>query len=147
MGMTAFMERSYRIDSDGSTVVCDTSAERADVDALVDSVAWRRDELSRVGLLDADAVLAVRSLMSLDDLLNAGDSAAEFLLLTLTRPQARMLCEIAGAYVAERDVESYQPPEERGRIARLRALAGPLMDTCCELAAAEDEVRERLLTV
>ena len=53
-----------------------------------------------------------------------------------------MLCELAASYVAERDVESYQPLEERERIVLLRALAGPLMDCCCEFAAAQDEARE-----
>ena len=52
-----------------------------------------------------------------------------------------MLCELAASYVAERDVESYQPLEERERIALLRALGGPLMDCCCEFAAAQEEAR------
>jgi hypothetical protein len=143
--MSAFMDRSYRIAADGRTVVCDAVAGRADIDVLGEALAWRRDELSRTGMQDADAVLALRALMTLDDLLGA--AAGEEAILTLTRPQALMLCEIAGSYVTGRDVESYQSPEERDRIARLRALAGPLMDTCCELAAAEDEARERLLTV
>ena len=67
--------------------------------------------------------------------------------MTLKRDQARLLCQITGAYVTDRDVDSYQPPEERDRIARLRALAGPLMDLCCEFAAAESEAREQLLSV
>jgi hypothetical protein len=139
------MDRSYRIAADGRTVVCDAVAGRTDIDVLGEAMAWRRGQLSRIGMQDADAVLALRALMTLDDLLGAagGDEA----ILTLPRDQAVMLCDIAGSYVTERDVESYQSPEERDRIARLRALAGPLMDTCCELAAAEDEVRERLLTV
>lgn len=139
------MDRSHRIAADGRTVVCDAVAGRADIDVLGEAIARRRDELSRIGMDDADAVLALRALMTLDDLLGAagGDEA----IVTLTREQALMLCEITGSYVSERDVESYQSPEERGRIARLRALAGPLMDTCCDLAAAEVEARERLLTV
>jgi hypothetical protein len=143
--MNAFMDRSYRIAADGRTVVCDVAVGRAAIDALAEAMAWRRDELSRVGMQDAEAVLALRALMTLDDLLGAagGDEA----ILTLTRQQTLMLCEIAGSYVTVRDVESYQSPEERDRIALLRALAGPLMDTCCEFAAAEDEARERLLTV
>jgi hypothetical protein len=79
--------------------------------------------------------------MTLDDLLAAtavfGDEAP----MTLTREQARMLCELAAAYVTERDVESYQPLEERERIAILRALGGSLMDVCCEFTAAQDEAR------
>jgi hypothetical protein len=61
--------------------------------------------------------------------------------MTLVREQAQMLCELAASYVTERDVESYQPVEERERIALLRTLGGPLMDCCCEFAAAQEEVR------
>lgn len=145
--MTAFMERSYRIGPDGRTVLCDALASAADVEVMRAALAWRRDEISRTGLEDATAVLELRALMTLDDLLAAEAELGPEAWLSLTREQALILCEVAGAYVTDRDVDSYQAPEERERIATLRALAGPLMDTCCELAAAEVEARERLLTV
>jgi hypothetical protein len=135
------MERSYRIGRDGLTVVCDAIAARGEVDALRDALAWRRDGLARVEHDAADDVLALRAWMTLDDLLFAtavfGDEAP----LTLTREQAQMLCELAASYVAQRDVESYQPLQERERIAILRSLGGPLMDCCCEFALAQDEAR------
>jgi hypothetical protein len=127
--------------------VCDTIVGRRDIDALGDALAWRRDELSRVELDDADSVLALRGLMVLDDMLAATSGHQDEAPLTVNRGQVRMLCEIAGAYVTERDVEGYQAPEERDRIERLRGLAGPLMDCCSELAAAQDEVRERAISV
>jgi hypothetical protein len=147
MGMTSFMQRSYRIAADGHSVVCDTIADRPDVDALRDAIAWRRDALSRAELQDADTVMALRALMVLDDMLESTRAYEELVPLTFTREQACMLCEISGAYVSERDVESYQPPEERDRIERLRAFAGPIMDCCSELAAAQDEARKRPLPV
>ena len=135
------MERSYRIGRDGITVVCDVTAVRGEIDALRDALAWRRDGLSRVDHDDADSVVALRAWMTLDDLLEStavfGDEAP----ITLTREQGLMLCELTTAYVAARDVESYQPVEERDRIALLRTLLGPLMDTCCEFAAAQEEAR------
>jgi hypothetical protein len=143
--MRALMERSYRIAADGRTVLCDAVASRPEIDVLGAAMAWRRHELSRIGMQEVDDVLALRALMTLEDLLGA--AGGDLAILTLTRDQALMLCDAAGSYVTERDLDSYQSPEERDRIARLRALAGPLMDTCCELAAAEVEVRERLLTV
>jgi hypothetical protein len=142
--MSAFMDRSYRIASDGRTVVCDAIAGRTDIDVLGEAIALRRDELAR-SEMDVDAVLALRALMTLDDLLGA--ALGEQAVLTLSREQALTLTEIAGTYVTARDVESYQSPEERDRIARLRSLAGPLMDMCCELATADEQARERLLTV
>jgi hypothetical protein len=139
--MSSLMERNYRIGRDGITVVCDVLALRGEIDALRDALAWRRDTLSRVAHDDADSVVALRSWMTLDDLLGAtavfGDEAP----FTLIREQALMLCELSTAYVAERDVESYQPLEERERIALLRTLCGPLMDACCEFAAAQEEAR------
>jgi len=137
--MSFLMERSYRIGRDDITVVCDATARRGEIDALRDGLAWRRDQLSRVDHDAADDVLALRAWMALDDLLAAtavfGDEAP----MTLTREQARMLCELAASYITQRDVESYQPLEERERIAILRALSGPLMDCCCEFAAAQGE--------
>jgi hypothetical protein len=137
------MERSYRIGRDGTTVVCDATLAREEVDSLRDALAWRRDRLSRVDHDAAADVLALRAWMTLDDMLAStavfGDEAP----MTLIRDDAQKLCELAASYVAERDVESYQPLEERERIALLRTLGGPLMDCCGECAAAQEEVRAR----
>lgn len=145
--MTAFMDRSYRIAPAERSVVCDAVVDRDDNAALAEALAWRREQVGREGLEDADAVIELRALMTLDDMLGAVVDRGPDATLTLKRDQARLLCQITGAYVTDRDVDSYQPPEERDRIARLRALAGPLMDLCCEFAAAESEARERLLSV
>jgi hypothetical protein len=120
--MSTLMERSYRIARDGKTVVCDTLALRGEIDVLRDALGWKRDRLALLDHDDADAVLVLRSWMTLDDMLAATD-------------------------VTERDVESYQPLEERDRIALLRELGGPLMDCCCEFVAAQAEVREPPLPV
>jgi hypothetical protein len=135
------MERSYRIGRDGITVVCDASAVRGEIDAFRDALAWRRDQLARVDHDATDDVLALRAWMTLDDMLAATEVFGDEAPLTVTREQAQMLCELAASYVTERDVESYQPVEERDRIAILRALGGPLMDCCCEFAAAQEEAR------
>jgi hypothetical protein len=145
--MTSIVERSYRIGPDGRSPVCDTIAARADIDALRDALAWRRNELARLELQDADTVLRLRALMTLDDMFDATSAYDEHAPLTLTRDNVRLLCEIGGAYITERDVEGYQPPEERERIGRLRDLAGRLMDCCSELARAQEQLRERELTV
>lgn len=141
------MNRSYRIGRDGSTVVCDAIAIRGEIDALRDALAWRRDRLARADYDDAAAVLELRAWIGLDDLLAATSVFGDEAPLTLTREQSLMLCELATTYVAERDVESYQPAEERERLALLRALCGPLMDCCCEFAVAYDQVRETPLPV
>ncbi len=123
------------------TVVCDATFARAEIDVLRAALAWKRERLARADYDAADAVLALRAWIGLDDLLMSTSVFGDEAPLTLTREQALMLCEVAASYVTERDVESYQPPEERERIADLRELSGPLMDCCCEFAAAQDEVR------
>lgn len=135
------MNRSYRIGRDAISVVCDATFARAEIDVLREALAWKRESLARADYDAADAVLALRAWISLDDLLTSTSVFGEEAPLTLTSEQALMLCEVAASYVTERDVESYQPPEERKRIADLRELSGPLMDCCCEFAAAQDEVR------
>jgi|GEM_PF-1368949 len=147
MGITSFMERSYRIGPDGRIVVCDTIADRPDVDALRDALAWRRNTLARAEMQETDAVLALRALMVLDDMLESTRLYEEHVPLTINRQQVGMLCEIAGAYLSVRDVDAYQAPEERLRIERLRGFAGPLMDCCSEMAVAEGQARDRALPV
>jgi len=147
MGISAFMDRSYRIAPDGRSVVCYAVLGLEENESLSEALAWRRDEIGRNGLEQASAVIELRALMTLDDMLSAERQVGPEATLTLTREQARLLCQISGAYVTERDTDSYQPPEERDRIARLRGLAGPLMDLCCEFAAADEEAREHLVSV
>lgn len=147
MGTSTLMNRSYRIGRDGTSVVCDLVASRDEVDVLREALGWKRDRLARVDYDAAEDVLALRSWITLDDLLVStavfGDEAP----MTWTHEQARMLCELACTYVVERDVDSYQPPEERERIAGLRALSGTLMDCCSEFATAQQQVREPPLAV
>jgi hypothetical protein len=145
--MSAFMDRSYRIAPDGRSVVCYAVVGVEDNESLSEALAWRREEVGRHGLEQAAAVIELRALMTLDDMLAGEREIGPEATLTITRDQAGMLAQIAGAYVTERDTDSYQPPEERDRIARLRAMAGPLMDLCCEFSAAEDEAREHLVSV
>jgi len=145
MPLTSFTDRSYRVAARERTVVCDSVATRDDLDALREAIAWRRNAHALGDLVDAASVLALRDLIALDDLLFERTAVESEALVTVDRRQARSLCEIAGAYVAARDVESFQAPEERERIARLRTLSGALMDTCCELAAAEQEAVEKEL--
>ncbi|MEA2190082.1 MAG: hypothetical protein QOI73_203 [Solirubrobacteraceae bacterium] len=143
MGTSNLMNRSYRIGRDGRTVVCDATAVRGEIDVLREALAWKRESLARVDYDDAAGVLTLRGWITLDDLLASTSVFGDEAPLTIVREQALMLCELAVSYVAERDVESYQPPEERDRIAALRLLTGPLMDCCCEFAAAQDEVALR----
>ena len=50
--------------------------------------------------------------------------------LILTEGELRGTREALCLYVAERDIDSYQPPEERERLAELHAMSDPLGDFC-----------------
>lgn len=132
-------ERSYRMAEGGGAVLCDIVAAGEELAAVRAALAWHRDRISREAFEDADEALAVAGLVALDDRLLAASASGPRAVLTVGREDALSLCEIVAAYASDRDVESYQPPEERERIGLLRALAGPLMDCCSELAAAERE--------
>ncbi|HEX4110629.1 MAG TPA: hypothetical protein VHX88_21045 [Solirubrobacteraceae bacterium] len=144
--MDGLRDRRYRVADSAGSVVSDVVAQRDELEALCAAIAWRRERLAATPLDDADAVLAVRALASLDERLADTIAAGPPTPLTIDREQALLLTEIAGAYVGERDFDGYAPPEERERIALLTALTGPLMDTCCELAAAADEARAASLS-
>jgi hypothetical protein len=53
----------------------------------------------------------------------------------------RVLIEAASSYLMERNVDSYQPPEERDRLATLQALVDPLFDLVAELDRADEVLR------
>lgn len=142
---TTFTDRSYRVSDTGGGIVCDTPSTRADLESLRDALAWRRNTLSLTALDQADAVIALQAVIALDDRLLAAAELGDDGRLTLTRQDTCSLCELAGAYIAERDVDGFQPLKERDRIARLRTLSGRLMDACAEFTAAEAEAREKSL--
>ena len=126
MGTSNLMNRSYRIGRDGTTVVCDATAVRGEIDVLREALAWKRDHARRASTTTTPTTCSCCAAgCTLDDLLAATSVFGDEAPLTLIREQAQMLCELAVSYVAERDVESYQPPEERDRIATLRALERP----------------------
>lgn len=145
MDTLAFTDRSFRVAPEGQTVVCDTFAARADLDALRDALAWRRARLQAATFDDAAEVLVLRDLVALDDHLADAAATGSPAPLTVSAERARLLCELAGSYVAARDVDGHRPLEERNRIARLRELSGRLMDACSDLAGAEAEARARAL--
>ena len=93
------MDRNYRIAPGEHSVVCDAVVDREDNAALGDALGWRREQIARQGLEEASAVLELRALMTLDDLLSVKRESGPDATLTLKREQAQLLCQIAGAYV------------------------------------------------
>ena len=76
--------------------------------------------------------LSLRSLATLSDRLGTLVGSGLGGRVTLSEPELRGLREALCLYVAERDTDSYQPPEERERLGELRALSEPLGDFLAE---------------
>lgn len=80
--------------------------------------------------------LSLRSLTEASDRLASLATAGLGGRLMLSEHELRSLREALCLYVAERDTESYQPPEERDRLTELRALSEPLGDLLVQIRSA-----------
>jgi hypothetical protein len=107
--------------------------------ALADALSWHVTRSFQVGGLDeADAVLELRAAGALADRLDDHRGVEGRAPVRLNAEHVRLLIGAASAYVMERDVESYQPPEERERIAQLSGLIDPLFDLVADLDRADE---------
>jgi hypothetical protein len=106
-------------------------------DALADALSWQVTRLFQAEGLETEKVLELRAAGGLADAIDRHRGAEGRAELRLNADHARMLIEAASGYRSERDVESYQPPEERSRIAVLGELIDPLFDLVAELDRAD----------
>jgi hypothetical protein len=58
---------------------------------------------------------------------------------------ASALVHAAAAYLDERDMDGYQSPEKRDRLAALRVLLEPMIDLVCDLRRTERKLADRLV--
>ena len=106
--------------------------------ALADAVSWHLQRGSGPAVEDADKVLEMRAAGALADRLDEHRGVEGRALIRVSADQVRTLIEAASSYLMERDTESYQPPEERARIAKLSELVDPLFDLVAELDRADE---------
>ena len=106
-------------------------------DALADALSWQVTRLFQVEGLETERVLELRTAGALADAIDANRGVEERAPLRVNADHARLLIEAVSAYRSERDVESYQPPEERARIAVMGDLIDPLFDLVAELDRAD----------
>jgi hypothetical protein len=118
----------------------------AQATAVQDALVYYRRVRFAGQALDADMVGQLRALDGLSEQAHRrGDPTihGEF---RVGAADALKLSEAAALYVADRDVESYQSPQERDRIALLSQLSEPLRQVAVDLRAAEvqlaDQARE-----
>lgn len=109
--------------------------------ALADALSWHISRRFQADELDAEAVLELRQAGMLADRLDEHRGIEGMSPVRLNADQVRLLIEAAWAYIAERDIETYQPPEERDRLALLAALTDPLFDLLGDLDRADEVLR------
>ena len=120
-----------------------------DVDArhvtpLADALSAAVGRFSAIELTSTEDVLRLARVRDLHDQFAVAAGARIGVRGRFTFALAQALTEAASAYIAERDVESYQSPEERERIAVLRELTGPLFDLTADCHRAADELQARI---
>jgi hypothetical protein len=129
-------EDLHLVAEDGRAIaVFNASAER--LAALADALSWLVTRRFQTEELDVDHVLAWRAAGALADRLDQFRGVEGLAPVRLTAEQVRLLIEASWAYIADRDVESYQPPEERARIEELTGMSDPLFDLVAELDRAD----------
>jgi hypothetical protein len=122
---------------DGRAVAAFT-ADEALRGALADALSWHVQRRFQTGALEADKVLQLRQAGALADNLDRFRGEEGRAPVRVNADQVRMIIEASSAYRSERDVDEYQPPEERDRLAVLAALIDPLFDLLADLDRADE---------
>jgi hypothetical protein len=109
--------------------------------ALADALSWQLNRRFQAGTLETDDVLALRASGELADRLDQFRGVEGNAPVRLSADQVRILIEASWSYIAERDAETYQPPEERARIAELTGLSDGLFELVADLDRADEVLR------
>ena len=109
--------------------------------ALADAISWHVTRRFQAEALEAEKVIELRAAGALADRIDQHRDVEAKGPIRVNGDEVRLLIEAVVAYFSERDTESYQPPEERARIAELSALLDPLFDLVLELDRADEVLR------
>src|SRR3954454_7266805 len=103
---------------DGRAVAVFT-AEAGLRDALADALSWHVNRRFQTDALEAEKVIELRGAGALADRLDEFRGVEGRAPVRLNGDTVRMIMGAGSAYRSERDVDSYQSPEERERLAVL----------------------------
>jgi hypothetical protein len=110
--------------------------------ALADALSWLVTRRFQAESLDeADRAIELRAAGALADRIDEYRGVDAKAPVRVNADEVRLLIEAVVAYVSERDTDSYQPPEERARLAELSGLLDPLFDLALELDRADEVLR------
>jgi hypothetical protein len=127
----------HLVAEDGRAIAVFT-AEAGRRGALADALSWQVSRRFQVDSLEAEKVLELRAAGALADRIDQFRGVEGRSPVRLNADQVRVLIEAASAYLMERNVDSYQPPEERARLTELAELIDPLFDLVAELDRADE---------
>jgi hypothetical protein len=122
---------------DGRAVAVFT-AEAGVRGAIADALSWHVQRRFQTDSLEADKVIELRAAGALADRLDEFRGVEGRAPVRVNADHVRVMIEASSAYRSERDVDSYQPPEERERLTVLGTLIDPLFDLLAELDRADD---------
>jgi hypothetical protein len=108
--------------------------------AVHDALTFYQRHRFAPGELDAEGALAMYGVAAVHDQLADLAAAGGHATVRLDAVGLAVAAEAVALYLAERDVESYQSPEERQRIDLLRPMVEPLAELAADLRAAEQRV-------
>ena len=143
--MTVVNPELVMVDEPGGpvlTAIVDAPASAAA--ALADAVALERDHLGS-GALEAEGILTLRALGELAERLRPPQDA-EMTVLRLDAGDVASACDAAEHFLQARDVEAYQAPEDRERIAAVRDLLAGLRDVQARMMLAGLDASDAALT-
>ncbi|MEA2439202.1 MAG: hypothetical protein QOH76_626 [Thermoleophilaceae bacterium] len=106
--------------------------------ALADALSWHVTRQFQAEALEAEKVIEMRAAAGLADRLDEHRDVDAKASIRVNGDEVRLLIEAVVAYLSERDTETYQPPEERARLAELSSLVDPLFDLALDLDRADD---------
>jgi hypothetical protein len=135
--MTMLEDLHLVADGGRAVAVFGAGAERRA--ALADALSWQLTRRFQSGALEApEAVVELRAGGALADRLDDHRGVDAKASVRVNGDEVRLLIEAVAAYVTERDGDSYQPPEERARLAELAAVLDPLFDLALQLDRADE---------
>jgi hypothetical protein len=130
----------HLVPEDGRAVAVFMADERWRA-AVADAISWLVNRRFQAEALEAEKVLELRTAGALADRLDEHRGIEGRAAVRLDSNGVRLLIEAASAYVMERDVDAYQPPEERERLAALSGLVDPLFDLVAQVDRADEVLR------
>jgi hypothetical protein len=107
-------------------------------DALADALSWHVQQRFQTEALETEKVIELRAAGGLADRLDEFRGVEGRAPVRVNADHVRVMIEASSAYRSERDVGSYQSPEERERLAVLAGLIDPLFDLLADLDRADE---------